>query len=531
MRSLDTAKVFSYPIRTLSTPERIACVDVPALPLQLLLDREPSWRGLPVVVVRDDRPQGVVLWTNLHARRLRILPGMTFAAARSLAHDLRAAVVEPAEIDACVAKLHEQLCQFSPRVEPSSDEPGVFFVDPGGLTPLYGSLEQWSSMVQAQLRRVGFDASVVVGFHRYRSYALARARPMSPRPTRSARRGLAWVIPDLHTETRLAASVPLSALAVRPDLRDQLHVLGVKTLGQLLQLPRAELSIRFGEEAANLHAAASDRWSVLQPRELVEPIAAELQLEPPDADHTRLLFGLRGKLHELMGQLADRGQAMSALQLRLELDHADDHVEFIEPASPTLDTVTVIDLVRLRLESLMLPAAVEAVLVQLEGTRANRQQLHLFRTHQRRDLAAAGRALARIRASFGDESVTQARLRPAHLPEASYAWEPMQELRFPRVRSKADAGSDRSTPTAGALCRRVLARPVPLPPRPRHEPEAWLGRRGNIVQMQGPYRVSGGWWVRTVERDYYFAETNRGEVLWIYYDRPRRRWFLHGLVD
>ena len=215
---------------------------------------------------------------------------------------------------------------------------------------------------------------------------------------------------------------------------------------------------------------------------------------------------------------------MSALQLRLELDHADDHLELIEPASPTLDTVTVIDLVRLRLESLMLPAAVETVQLQLEGTRANRQQLHLFRTHQRRDLASAGRALARIKASFGDDSVTHARLRPAHLPEASFTWEPVQEVRFPSVRQG-------DSTTQGALCRRVLGRPTPLPPRPRHEPEAWLGRRGNIVQMHGPYRVSGGWWVRTVERDYYFAETNRGEVLWIYYDRPRRRWFLHGLVD
>jgi len=34
-----------------------------------------------------------------------------------------------------------------------------------------------------------------------------------------------------------------------------------------------------------------------------------------------------------------------------------------------------------------------------------------------------------------------------------------------------------------------------------------------------------------VRREYHFAETQRGELLWIYYDRTRRRWFLHGRVE
>jgi protein ImuB len=49
--------------------------------------------------------------------------------------------------------------------------------------------------------------------------------------------------------------------------------------------------------------------------------------------------------------------------------------------------------------------------------------------------------------------------------------------------------------------------------------------------MQGPFRKSGGWWVRTVERDYYFVETDAGALLWVFYDRVRRGWFLQGFVD
>ena len=500
-------------------PERWACVDIPALPLQLLLRDHPEWREHPTVVVRDDRPQGVVLWANAHARGQRVLPGMTYASARALAPSLRAATVADDRIEAVDAELHGALCNFSPRVEPSRHEPGVFWLDPSGLVPLFGSLEQWGHTIAVDLRGRGFTSSVAVGFHRYRSYALARTRP----------RGGVWVALDPHTEARLAARVPLARLDLSPELRDQLLVLGVRTLGELLSLPGAELRARFGEEAARLHALASDDWAPLQPRRLVDPVRTEVQLEPPDGNHTRLLFGLKGALHRTMGRLAERGQAMSALHLRLELDHAAPHDEHIEPAAPTLDVPMLVDLVRLRLESVRLPAAVETVKIELEGVRASSSQLSLFRTQSRRDLDAASRALARIRAAFGPTSVTRASLRAAHLPEASFEWEPVGQVRFPRGVEASHAPMP--------LVRRLLPRPVPLPPPPRHDDTRrgtgapWLGPHRELARMHGPFRVSGGWWVRTVERDYYYAETRRGELLWIYYDRPRRRWFLHGTVD
>ncbi len=491
---------------------RIACVDVPALPLQLLLAEHADWRPLPTVVVRDDRPQGVILWANAHARRRRILPGMTFAAARSLSTNLRASVVEPDAIEAALAQLHQLLCNFTPRVEPSTAEPGVFWVDPSGMVPLYGSMQEWANTMAEALRRAGWVASIVVGHHRYRAYALARTA--GPRRVQ--------VLSSALLESRHAAKVPLAALGITPKLRDQLMVLGVRTLGAFLRLPAAELPTRFGKEATRLHALASDRWAPMQPRPLEDPVEGELQLEPPDADHTRLLFGLKGKLHGLMNQLAARHQALSMLHLEMKLDHAGTHDQYIEPAGPTLDVISLLELVRLRLESLSLPAAIEEVRIRLEGVGATTEQLALFRTQSRRDLDAASRAIARLRASYGPEAVTRATLRAAHLPEASFAWEPTGHIGFPQVDT-----SDEPLP----LCRRVLPRPLPLPPRPRHEPEAWLGRRGTVTSLDGPYRVSGGWWVRTVERDYYFAHTSTGETLWIYYDRPRRRWMLHGVVD
>src|SRR5688572_22276113 len=119
--------------------DRAACVDVPALPLQLLLRREPALQGAPVVVVADDRPQ-------------------------------------------------------------AEGAPGVFWLDPSGMVPLFTSFEHWGHGIRQALEGLGLRANVVVGFHRFRCYALCRVR-----------RGV-WVLDDPGQESKAAATVPLQRL-------------------------------------------------------------------------------------------------------------------------------------------------------------------------------------------------------------------------------------------------------------------------------------------------------------------------------
>ena len=86
----------------------------------------------------------------------------------------------------------------------------------------------------------------------------------------------------------------------------------------------------------------------------------------------------------------------------------------------------------------------------------------------------------------------------------------------------------------GVLVRRLYTPPIPIPARPRHEPDGWMLRgleQGPVIRVLGPYLIAGGWWRRSVCREYHFAETQGGEILWVYYDRPRRRWFLQGRVE
>ena len=515
--------------------DRMACVDVPALPLQLLMARHPDWTEHPAVVVDQDKPQGKILWLNSRARRCGVRTGMRYAAGLALASDLRAGEVSDNEIRAGCERIVARLRRFTPEVEASSDEPGVFWLDASGLTPLYSSLLEWARQLVADLDGRELYAAIAVGFSRFGTYAAAKARGRieSRRRGRSRRRARQpgiTVFEDAAEERDTAQRVPLGLLEIEPELRDTLHKLGVRTVGAFARLPAAGIRRRFGPEAHRLHRLAIGELSLpLQPQSPLEPICETVELEPAETDVTRLLFLVKQRLDRVLAATAARYEAVEELivDLRLErrVDGGDrDLTETVRTAAPTLDVRQILNLVHLRFESLKLPAGVTRCSLTARSVRASRRQLQLFAQQSRRDLEAADRALARIRAELGDDSVFRARLADGHLPEASYSWQPLAHVLRP----------DPQTVAERPLVRRIFSRPRRLPARPRNEPDGWLLRgfeHGNVQQVHGPYIVSGGWWIAPVHREYYFTQTRDGEWFWTYYDRRRRRWFLHGQVE
>jgi len=491
----------------------LACIHLPAFSLQLLLRRRREWTDYPAAVVAEDKPQALILRVNEKARRAGILPGLRYTAAVALAHDLRAAGVSPAEIESGVTELLRRLSRFSPQIEPASEEPGVFWLGVAGLNLLYSSLQEWAEAVHADLRAQGFCVRLAVGWTRFGTYAAAKER-----------RGIT-VFADPAAEHAAALEVSLEALDLERDFRGTLHKLGIETVGAFLTLPPGGLSERFGPEAYRVYQmAAGELWTVLQPRAIKDPIRQKVLLDDPETDVTRLLFLIRRELHPMLSVLAARSEALAELGLAFLVEKSGWRKERIRPAAPTLDDVQMLDLVRLRLESVQFSAGVVEIELTAGAVPATCEQLQFFAQTRTRDLDAANRALARLRAEFGAQAVVRAKLADGHLPEARFAWEPLQRVEAPRPQ----AGAPRT------LVRRILAKPAPLASDPRSHDDGWLllgPKFGSVDRLSGPYIFSGGWWTRAIHREYYFAETRRGALLWIYYDRPRRRWFLQGWTE
>jgi protein ImuB len=502
----------------------IACLDLPALPLQLVLRRErrSETRAHPVVVIDEDRPQGIVLWACERAREVGVLAGQRYAHALSLCGGLRARVVPPEQIEAAVVELRVMLHRFSPTLEVG--EPGTCWLDGDGLERLFPDAgerkgEAWGMAIARAIGAIGFSGAVVVGFTRFATYAIARA----------TRHGITVLRSDAEERT-LASAVPLARLDIDPKLRDALARLGVTTLGEMVRLPGGGVLERFGREAHRLYQlAARERWDPLVPVAPPEAPDERVILDDEDDDVERLMFAARPLVDRLLGRLAARGRAVTALHVELMLKHRVRDVELraecIKPAAPTLDTRALMRLVHLRLTSMPPVAPINAMRVWADDVAATREQLALFASKPRRDLRAADEALSRVRAELGDDAVVRAVLREGHLPEASFGWERLIHV----VPAKPEDRAVRP------LVRRLLARPRALPPQPRQvRDDGWLIsglEQGAVVRIVGPYVISGGWWARELHREYHFAELRRGDCLWVYYDRERRRWFWHGSVE
>jgi protein ImuB len=301
----------------------------------------------------------------------------------------------------------------------------------------------------------------------------------------------------------------------------------------MVRLPAGGILERFGREAHRLYQlAAGERWDPLVPEPPPDAPDERVVLDDPEDDVERLVFSIKAATDRLLARLAARRRAVVALWLELTLrrynaaEKFEKRAECLRPAEATLDPRVLMRLCHLRLEGSPPTAGVIELRVWAEDVPATREQLALFAERPRRDLRAAAEAVARLRAELGDDAVVKAVLREGHLPEARFGWEPISSVPSPRPRPSP----------LRLLIRRVMTRPLALPPQSPHvRDDGWVLaglEQGTVVRIQGPHVISGGWWAGAeIHREYHFVETKRGDCLWLYYDRRRRRWFQHGVVE
>jgi protein ImuB len=245
--------------------------------------------------------------------------------------------------------------------------------------------------------------------------------------------------------------------------------------------------------------------------------ASRLELPAPVADAEALGFALNRLVHELASWLSARG--LGALRLSLTLTHEHylqrrgvlpTEVPFTL-AAPARAPAHLTGVLRERLARVKLPAPVEALALASEETAPlPGRNLGLLPGDE------AGAALVplidRLRARLGDDAVTAIAPHAEHRPELA--------LR--------DATGGR---TAAAL--------LPDAPRPlwllaEAQPLGHLIEQAPWILKDGPERIESGWWDgNDLRRDYFVAETPRGETVWIYrdhrYGTDDGEWFLHGL--
>lgn len=391
----------------------------------------------------------------------------------------------------------DRLFRASPRIEPSIEEPGVFWLDGTGILPLFPSPRAWGEAIAREIAAARLEASVAVGFSRFGSYAVARAGPGGLR-----------VLESREEEPAAVSAAPLLRLPLDPAAREALDRLGVRTLGDLARLPAGGLALRFGGAVARLRdLAALEIDDPLSARPGRPTLSASLDLEPPEARSPAILLEIGRLLDALLPKAAAREEAIWEIRIDLDLARQGTRTERLRPAAPTRDRASLLLLARVRLEAIGLEAPVSRVGLALATVPQAKREGGLYAEAPGRSPKEAARALAILRADLGDAAICRAEILDAHLPEARFAWRPIEQPVRPAPR-----------PSNGPppLVRRIRTRASPA--SVRADPSL------------GPYIVSGGWWRAPVDRAYYFSEEGEG-ILWIYLERTRGAWFLQGRIE
>jgi protein ImuB len=289
---------------------------------------------------------------------------------------------------------------------------GVYACDLAGTERVLGAPARVARRIVERLQRIGAHASVAVAVTPFAARAAAeRTGPDETRLVTDAREYL--------------ATLPLEALPIDEKLREELGLLGLRTLGEFAELPRGAVFDRFGRGAARAHALARAED---EERVHAEPpprrIYARRLWEEPLASREQLVFALRTALDEISAALAADG--LAALRIAVRLDREDDDPLRLERAilPPTRESAALLRSVRWALEERAHIGRVIACAVEVrEAEPARGRQIGLFAADGARweEAIASARYL---RERLGTGRVLRARVADAdaRLPERAAEW-------------------------------------------------------------------------------------------------------------
>jgi protein ImuB len=358
---------------------------------------------------------------NDAAQRLGLRTSMPLADARAMHPGLAVAIADEAADRQILENIADWCDRYTPLV--GLDLPDGLMLDITGCAHLFGGEAALCRDLLARLAAQGFHARAAVADTAGCAWGVAHYGPAALVPPQQMR----------------AALMPLPAAALRlaPDTVAALAEVGLKAVGDLLDLPRAPLAARFGESLVRRIDQALGRED--------EPITPRLPLpsyvaEQRFADPIGLERDVLGTIARLAGQL---GAAMErreegARLLQAVLFRTDNKVYRIEVATgaPLRDASRIVrlfadrlaaigdacdpgfgyDMVRLAALVTERSAPMQAALAAGVDTPADDAELwHL---------------IDRLGARFGPRRVTRLVPQDTHIPEFAVAALPARELSY-----------------------------------------------------------------------------------------------------
>jgi protein ImuB len=388
----------------------IVCALIPRLALTSALGDRREMIGRPVALAPEPGGPQVVGEASGAAEAFGIRAGMRLAEALSRCPGLALVPADPVRAEAIWDGSLRRLEEMGAAVEPS--RPGEAFFAAAPLRGLYGEVEA----VLARARRaVGSPARLGAGPNRLCARAAA-ARMRARRPplvvSGSAARRLVAELPVHALHGRLGGSRRTRANHDTPGREaeevsciDSLERLGVRTLGELAELPAAAVADRFGEPGLRALRLARGGDEPLRPRPPREELKVRIGL-PEAVSGQQLERALELLVERLLADRRLAGRTIRRLRLEARLAAGGGWQADAALRSASSNPERLRLAIAPRLAELPSPASAIALrALELGPPAADQQPLAQSPSEQRRQ--RLGEAVRQARAAAGRDAVMQ----------------------------------------------------------------------------------------------------------------------------
>lgn len=504
-----------------------AAILIPAFQLQALAPRSFSEPVALLDAVAGSAPlvreQACVLHLNAVARSFQVHPGMTASMAQARCPTIQLLYRDAAAEGQAQQRLLECAVTRTPFFE--STLPGLCVLDLSSFKGVRGSEQEWGSAIRQDLARHGLCARI--GFARHADQAVLAAH--TARPLRA-----------LYEEPgdgsrRFLNALPLSVLNPTWQTAEVFALWGIKTVGQLCQLPRSGVTQRLGREGMLLWDLAHGGHERLL--KLVRPIP-EYRMEE-DFEHRveclePLLFVMRRHLQHLCDRLGADWKVAAAATLELRFEDRTSHRRDLRVAEPTRDVDLLFRVIHTALEGFTAAAPICGLTLELQPITPAGCQSHLFE-RTLKDPNRFAETLSHLEALVGTGNVGRVKLLPSRRLDA-FAVTPFFDQEdgssSPSPAAPVTIPSEEMT-AVGLPLRRLR----PAPPAEvflvNEKPAAFRTPHYSqvITACDGPWLISGNWWDATQawRREIWVVTGEKGALFQLARQR-NGEWILEGLL-
>jgi len=450
-------------------------------------------------------------------------------------HPALEAIAEDTEADtALIEKIADWCLRYTPLV--AIDAPDGLLLDISGCAHLYGGEDALAADLAGRLERAGFAFSIAIAG----TIGAAHAAAHCGEPARYG----------CGEERELLSPLPLSALRLPAETVAALARVGLKRIGDIVDLPRSPLTARFGADMLRqLDRALGREHEPLNPRLPVAPYVAEQRFAEPIAREEDVLAIVLRLAARLQFALERRGDG--ARRLELTLFRTDGEVRRIAAgcSRPLRHPAQIRALFVERLTALAdeFDPGFGFDMARLSVLVAEPSPPEQVGLDSSEDAVEVDRLVDRLSARLGSRRVCRLIAQDSHIPEIASVSLPAQMAGTdPGWRAYRHYAAE-AEPAPRPL--RLLARPEPieaLAEVPDGPPLRFRWRRAlhEVIAAEGPERIEGAWWSEQggPARDYFRVEDKTGLRFWLfrsglYRDLARDdlahgaaapTWFLHG---